>query len=240
MRLPLQPNCSVAFRLSASVSSQLMVSARRTAITILASLVAVCALAAQQPQPQPQSQPQQSAQQATVAEQQAGSVAAGAALFSGQTRFTRGGPACIDCHSAAGLPFPNGGTLGPNLTTAYRRMGTEGIESILTTLYFPTMYPLYKAHQLTPQERADLAAFLQNSSTQTSRGSTLPVFGLAALLFVIFMLIIGYAGRDRLLNVRRNLVANARRQFNTRPPSGGNQAEATAEPAAATTEGEGA
>lgn len=199
--------------------------ARRTALTLLAVSLVTCALAAQQP---------------TVAEVQAGSVAAGAALFSGQTRFQRGGPACIACHSAAGLPFPNGGTLGPNLTTAYRRMGTEGIESILTTLYFPTMYPLYKAHQLTPPERADLAAFLQYSGRQSARDSTLPVFALAALLFVIFMLIIGYAGRGRLQHVRRHLVAEARRQFDTRPAATGMQPEPAAEPAAATKEGDGA
>lgn len=204
MRPLLQQDYAVAFQLPASVSSQVMgCDARRTAITLLAVLLVTCALAAQQ---------------ATSAEVQAGSVAAGAALFSGHTRFARGGPACIACHSAAGLPFPNGGTLGPDLTTAYRRMGTQGIESILTTLYFPTMYPLYKAHQLTPLERADLAAFLQYSSTQSSRETTLPVFALAALLFIIFMLIVGYAGRNRLLNVRRNLVAEARRQFKSRPP----------------------
>lgn len=215
---------------------------RRAAITLVASLLVVCMSSelARAIGPQPAAISQQQRPQATPAEARAGSVAEGAALFSGQTRFAGGGPACIACHSASGLPFPNGGTLGPNLTTAYRRMGAEGIESILTTLYFPTMYPLYKAHQLTPQERADLAAFLQYSSTQSARESTLPVFGLAALLFVIFMLIIGYAGRDRLLHVRGNLVAQARRQFDARPPDAGNPPKAAAEPPEATTEGEGA
>ncbi|MGH9488850.1 MAG: c-type cytochrome [Terriglobales bacterium] len=158
-----------------------------------------------------------SAQQITAAEAHAGSVAAGAALFSGKLRFAGGGPACIACHSTAGLPFPNGGTLGPNLTHAYTRMGAQGIDSALTTLYFPAMYPLYKTRPLTPDERANLAAFLQYSSTQPQPGTTLPVLGLALVLFVIFMLIVGYAGRNRVLGVRRNLVASARRQASLHP-----------------------
>ncbi|MGH9486891.1 MAG: hypothetical protein ACRD04_04795 [Terriglobales bacterium] len=158
------------------------------------------------------------AQLLAPAEAQAGAVAAGAALFSGKTRLAKGGPACIACHSAAGIAFPNGGTLGPNLTHAYARMGAVGIDSALTTLYFPAMYPLYRTRPLTPPERADLAAFLQFSSTQTPTETTLPLLTLAVALFVIFMLIVGFAGRGRLLGVRRNLVTAARRQA-LQPPA---------------------
>ncbi|MGH9476274.1 MAG: hypothetical protein ACRD1C_08065 [Terriglobales bacterium] len=153
------------------------------------------------------------AQQATPAELQAGSVAAGAALFSGKIRLALGGPACIACHSAGGLPFPNGGTLGPDLTHAYTRMGAQGIDSALTTLYFPAMYPLYRTRPLTARERADLADFLRDASNRPAPSTTAAVAALGLAIFVIFMLIIGYAGRDRLLGVRRSLLASARRRF---------------------------
>lgn len=163
---------------------------------VLATLVAAAAMA----------------QTLTPAEAQAGNVAAGAALFSGNIHFAQGGPACIACHRAGGLGFPNGGTLGPDLTHAYTRMGAAGIDSALTTLYFPAMYPLYRTRPLSAGERADVAAFLQYAATQAAPGDTPAVAGMGIVLFVIFMLIIGYAGRDRLLGVRRKMVARARRE----------------------------
>lgn len=150
------------------------------------------------------------AQQTSPAAKQAGDVAAGAALFSGTLRFTRGGPACLACHRANGLPFPNGGTLGPDLSQAYTRMGAPGIDSALTTLFFPAMYPLYRTRPLTAQERADVAAFLQSAASQPQASSAGEIAGLSVILFVIFMLIIAFAGRHRLTGVRRRLVESAR------------------------------
>ena len=56
------------------------------------------------------------AQPSAAGESQPGSVAAGRALFLGTVRFHNGGPACSACHSVAGLPFPEGGTMGPDFT----------------------------------------------------------------------------------------------------------------------------
>ena len=55
------------------------------------------------------------------------SVAAGRALFLGTVRFQNGGPACSACHSVAGLAFAAGGTMGPDLTRVYSKMGPEGL-----------------------------------------------------------------------------------------------------------------
>src|SRR5690348_11906856 len=59
------------------------------------------------------------------------SVAAGRALFVGDQPFTNGGPACIACHSVATLPFPHGGTVGPDLTHVSAKLGPEGLDYAL-------------------------------------------------------------------------------------------------------------
>lgn len=137
-------------------------------------------------------------------------VTRGAQLFGGEQSFANGGPACVACHSVGGLPFPNGGTLGPDLTHVARRMGVQGVQSALQTLYFPAMVPLYQSKPLTPAERDDLARFFQHADASNSPSQTWQVAGLAGLVFVGLMLIAGWAGRKRLRGVRRNLVDNAR------------------------------
>src|SRR3989337_709452 len=46
---------------------------------------------------------------------------AGRALFTGARRLENGGPACMSCHSVAGLGALGGGALGPDLTLAYNK-----------------------------------------------------------------------------------------------------------------------
>lgn len=147
---------------------------------------------------------------ATISPAPPAAVEHGEQLFSGQVRFANRGPACIACHSAGGLAFPNGGTLGPDLTHVISRMGPEGVRSALETLYFPAMVPLYRNQPLTPVERQDIAAFLQHADTQPLPSDTGRVAVLAGLLFVLFMLITWWTGRSRLLGVRRRLLEHAR------------------------------
>lgn len=64
-------------------------------------------------------------------------IKAGEALFTGQRRFQNGGPPCATCHSVATLPFPSGGTMAPDLTHEYSKLGPEGMHYALRTLYFP-------------------------------------------------------------------------------------------------------
>lgn len=137
----------------------------------------------------------------------------GKELFSGRARFQRGGPPCVSCHSVAGLPFPSGGSLGPNLTHTYTKLGSEGIDAALQTLFFPAMTPLYEAHQLTPQERSDLKAFFQQEDNQqTQEGRVTVIFVLIALGgLMIFLILAGLIWRGRLRGVRRHLVESASR-----------------------------
>ena len=137
-------------------------------------------------------------------------VQQGEMLFSGQTPLAHGGPACIGCHSVGGLPFPNGGTLGPDLTQATFRMGNEGIQSALKTLYFPAMVPLYKTRPLTADEQQDMAAFLQHAEASAPPAPTRQVAAIAGVIFVLLVLITWRAGRGRLRGVRRRLVEHVR------------------------------
>lgn len=138
------------------------------------------------------------------------SLQRGALLFTGRIPFQNGGPACSVCHSIAGLPFPNGGTLGPNLTHEYARLGPEGMDAALETLYFPAMVSLYDPHPLTTAEQADLKAFFKDSASEPPSPNITPLVAVIALAgFVVLVIITWALWRDRLRSVRRKLVENA-------------------------------
>lgn len=140
-----------------------------------------------------------------------GSAVRGKELFSGQVHFENGGPPCAACHSIAGLSFPNGGTLGPNLTHEYDKLGPRGTAIVLKTLYFPAMSPIYDSRPLTPQEQADLQAFLKETSTsQPTRSDTLAIAVAGLLGFFVLLIVTRAVWRDRLRPVRRRLLEKAR------------------------------
>jgi mono/diheme cytochrome c family protein len=96
-----------------------------------------------------------------------GDAQAGRDLFTGSADLAGGGTACMSCHSAAGLTTPGGGLMGPDLTLAVQRYGGEaGLRGTLGTIAFPSMVPVYLGKPLTPQEQADLAAFLATSAAK--------------------------------------------------------------------------
>ncbi len=148
------------------------------------------------------------------------SAARGQNLFLGVKRFQNGGPACGECHKVAGLSFPGGGTLGPDLTHEYTKLGPEGIDAALQTLFFPAMAPIYDKHPLTAQERADLTAFFQRADATTTSSNNTPIVLLIAVIgFVILIVIMGLVWRNRLKGVRRNLLENGARPITKSPVS---------------------
>ncbi len=145
---------------------------------------------------------------------QPGDAARGARLFSGQARLASGGPPCGACPVAAGLPFPGGGTMGPDLTDAYSKYGPEPLGIVLTTLFFPTMDPLFAGRPLTPAERGDLLAFLAASSARSPpAGTTLRTFVLGVAVLVVVGALVALFGRTRLRGVRAPLVRAATRRL---------------------------
>lgn len=97
-----------------------------------------------------------------------GDAQRGRDLFVGGRGLTNGGTACIACHDTAGLGAPGGGLWGPDLTQVVQRYGGEaGLRAVLGTIAFPSMVPVYQNRPLTPQEQADLTAFMQQSAGET-------------------------------------------------------------------------
>ncbi len=141
-----------------------------------------------------------------------GAPGRGRALLTGAIRFQNGGPQCAACHSVTGLSFPGGGAMGPDLTKVYSKLGPDGLNSALETLYFPAMTPLFAYRPLTAQERRDLAAFFQSTAGQQAATATPAVGGIAVAGVFVLIGATGLAGRRRLRSVRKALLGRANAQ----------------------------
>lgn len=142
-----------------------------------------------------------------------GSPSRGEVLFTGRVQFRNRGPACISCHSIGGLSFPNGGTLGPDLTHVYVRLGQPGAQAAIQTLYFGVMTPIYDRHPLTADEQADLLAFLKQSEPSKRPQWITQILILVAIgVAGIFLIITALRWRRRVRSVRRALVDRVRKQ----------------------------
>ncbi len=139
-----------------------------------------------------------------------GDAAAGEALFTGQRKFQNGGPPCGSCHSVATLPFPSGGTMAPDLTHEYSKLGPEGMHYALRTLYFPAMNALFLKRQLTYREERDLSAIFENADTARQPNSRTGIFSGAAIVGLLVLVGITWvSGRGRVHSVRRKLLRRA-------------------------------
>ncbi|TAM78752.1 MAG: hypothetical protein EPN47_20425 [Acidobacteria bacterium] len=164
---------------------------------------------AKSPVPQSDAQAQTPLQEALPT----GSAVRGKGLFAGRIHFQNGGPACASCHSIVGLPFPGGGKLGPDLTGVSRKLGSQGTQVAMRTLYFPVMDAVYGRQPLTPEEQADLLAFFEQTTMQTVPGwNTQIIIVIAISAFLILLLVTQYLWRDRLKSVRRKMVERAMRE----------------------------
>ncbi len=134
----------------------------------------------------------------------------GRRLFTGETRMQNGGPPCGACHSAATVPFPNGGVLGPDLSGVYNMLGPEGTDVTLRTLFFPTMRPIYADRPLTPPEQQALKAFFQQANgVSGAQQATIVLASVAFLAFLVLLALTWLAWRGRLRGVRAPLVRRA-------------------------------
>jgi len=132
---------------------------------------------------------------------------AGRALFAGTARFQNDAPACISCHTVTGIGSLGGGTMGPNLTQVLNRYGGEtGMASVLSAPPFPTMKPIFDKHPLTPEEQANLIAFLKAEANQQPATSHGPQALIALIVFAIMLGAAQLVWQGRLAGVRRPLV----------------------------------
>jgi mono/diheme cytochrome c family protein len=136
----------------------------------------------------------------------AGDLQRGAALFTGVIPFQRGGAPCMACHTVSGVAPLGGGSLGPDLTRIHGRLGETGLASLLATLPFPTMRPIYQSRPLTQAERDDLAALFRVAAGRRPVYTTPRITALAVAGCVALLLLAGVVWRKRLRSVRRKFV----------------------------------
>ncbi len=96
-------------------------------------------------------------------------IARGRRLFEGTEALAKGGPACFGCHDVRGLGVAGGGTLGPNLTFTFARLGERGMRPALAKLDTPMMGALYAKAPLEEEEQYALKAFLAEASRDGSK-----------------------------------------------------------------------
>lgn len=142
----------------------------------------------------------------------------GRGLFVGATVLQNGGAACGACHAFSGRGRLLAASLGPDLSQSFEGMPAEAVDGMLQDLPFPTMAPIYAGRALTPQERADLAAFL------TAPGGAPPpsanaIAGAAAAIGALLLGLLGVFARRRKPPTRGTLVA--RPPFRAAPPRTG-------------------
>ncbi len=141
-----------------------------------------------------------------------GDTATGRALFTGAHRFANGGPPCMGCHSAGAIGALGGGALGPDLTAAYTKYGGDaGTTAFLGGVPTPIMNAVWSNNPLTPQEQADLVAFLgQVSISERPSDMVRQLAIIVAIVAIVLLAIVQLYWRKRLVAVRRPLVQRAR------------------------------
>jgi len=133
-----------------------------------------------------------------------GSADAGRSLFTGANTLDNGGPSCRACHSIAGIGALGGGKLGPDLTTAYQRLG-DGMIAMPQT---GTMQPIFSEKTLTEDEQANLLAFFRGTDvTERSAAVIWQLSGLAVAGVAIIAVLTQLIWRRRLSRVREPMVA---------------------------------
>ena len=92
----------------------------------------------------------------------------GRALFTGRRPLASGGASCFSCHRL-GRDLGAGGTLGPDLTTAYARYQDKGLGALLARGCSPGVKPRSTTAELPPlsdDESFALKAFLRRQSRE--------------------------------------------------------------------------
>ncbi|MHB0935192.1 MAG: c-type cytochrome [Armatimonadota bacterium] len=134
------------------------------------------------------------AAQATQKELAPPSAARGRELFEGQRRLKNGGMACASCHRVNG----QGGTIARDLTDVAARLGANVLPTAIEGANFPVMKDAFKAHPITPQEAADLTAYLTSlpAATKQSTDDAVPWLALAGALVMLGVMAASYRKRN--------------------------------------------
>ncbi len=133
----------------------------------------------------------------------------GEALFTGARALRNGGAPCGACHAPGGASLALQATLGPELATGLATMDPAALDGLLEALPFPTMTPVYEGKPLTPEERADLAAYLIEAARQGAPRDAWRFEAAAAAVAVLLFLGLALAWRRRKAPSRARLLSRA-------------------------------
>lgn len=137
----------------------------------------------------------------------AGNATSGKAYFVGDQRFENGGPHCISCHSVAGIGSLGGGNLGPDLTTSGFVRSDAAFASFMGAPSTQTMGAIWANTPLTPQEQADLYAFLSKATvTQREPSALLQIALLAIVGAAAWIALANFYWGKRLRGVRKPMI----------------------------------
>ena len=142
---------------------------------------------------------------------QSGRVDVGRDLFTGARPFQNGGAPCGACHGLGGEGVAFTASLGPELSSGLATMDPESLDGLLEALPFPSMTPVYEGRPLTPDERADLVAYLIPAAGNGPPRNAwhFEAWGLAVA--VLLFLGLALAWRRRKAPSRARLLARAAR-----------------------------
>lgn len=100
----------------------------------------------------------------------AADIKLGQDIFDGIVRLKNGGPSCNTCHHVQNDAVIGGGLLARELTTAFSRMGGEGITAMLprngAESPFPVMQGAFQGKEITDEEVRALVSFLQHADKE--------------------------------------------------------------------------
>lgn len=145
---------------------------------------------------------------AATESQSTGSAEQGERLFTGEADLRNGGPACSACHAVAGA---GGGSMGPDLTTTYSRLGDA---MITWPQAMAPMQAIFTEDPLTETEQADLLAFFKEKAAgedQSASGPVAMLLGLSVLGAVVLAVILSVVWKKRLISVRAPMVSGTNR-----------------------------
>ena len=133
-------------------------------------------------------------------------ISTGALYFNGRIKFENGAPACVSCHHVTQSGLFGGGTLGPELTPAYQKFTGQGLASLMSSVPYPTMSPLFDKKALTEEEKAFLVGYLKYKNTQSTL-SVAPNVGVFTVLgFIVLLFLAPMIWHNRLGSVRKKLL----------------------------------
>jgi mono/diheme cytochrome c family protein len=88
-------------------------------------------------------------------------IEVGRRLFQGKALLSGGGSACVTCHSIRGAGWGRGGSLGPDLTSAYFKYQDKALTNFLKHSH---LAKTSADHDLTPQESFNLKAYMAKTA----------------------------------------------------------------------------